>query len=73
MFESERPQHMRINIYDLRGKFVNSLADGDFPAGPHSFLWNGKDSAGTSVSSGTYVVQLETAGQVDSRKVSLVR
>ena len=49
------------------------LANGTFAEGSHPVQWNGQDAAGRDVSSGTYLVQMETEAGVQSSKMMLVR
>jgi hypothetical protein len=62
-----------VSVYDLTGRQVTSLASRLFDAGQHTVNWNGSDSRGRAVPSGTYIVRLETDERVESRKVMLVR
>ena len=52
---------------------VALLADRTFDAGTHSLTWSGRDEAGRSMPSGTYVARLETESAVQSRKMMLLR
>ncbi len=62
-----------VSVYDLSGRQVTSLASRLFDAGQHTVNWNGSDSRGRAVPSGTYIVRLETDERVESSKVMLVR
>ncbi len=62
-----------LRIYDVRGQLVRTLLDGELAAGPHSLRWDGRDRGGRAASSGTYFYRLSGAGQVQQRKMQLVR
>ena len=47
-----------LNIYDILGRLVKTLADGELVAGNYNIIWNGKDNYGNSCSSGIYFYQL---------------
>lgn len=47
-----------IKIYDAAGKLIKSLVDDKKEAGYHKVIWNGKDDAGKSVSSGIYYYKM---------------
>jgi len=49
---------------DRRGRLVRTLHDGmaHLPAGPHEFLWDGRDDTGQNVSSGVYFVRMAAGG-----------
>jgi len=72
-FSLERPVRAEIGVYDLTGSRVAVLATRTFTPGAHSLTWNGRDSQGRAMPSGTYIVRLETESGVEAKKVMLVR
>lgn len=62
-----------LRVYDLAGREVRTLAKGFDQAGEKSVVWNAKDNHGRSVSAGVYIYRLETAGQVQSQKMILLK
>jgi hypothetical protein len=62
-----------LAIYDLAGRSVAHLVDGPLAAGEHSLVWNGIDDAGAPVSSGVYFARLEALGDMQVRKMTLVK
>ena len=72
-FSLDRTQQVTISVYDLTGRQVAVLADQMFGAGTHTTEGKGMDILGQSVSSGTYIVRLETEGYVESQKIMLIR
>jgi hypothetical protein len=72
-FDLPRPDRIRLEILDLRGRRVRILARGPHAAGPHSVVWDGRDERGEAAASGTYVYRLQTSERVLSRKMSLVK
>ncbi|MFH1313220.1 MAG: C25 family cysteine peptidase [Candidatus Eisenbacteria bacterium] len=63
---------VRLSIYGVNGRLVEVLVDKFVSAGQHKAVWDGT-SAGYAVSSGIYLYRLEAAGQVQTRKVVLLR
>lgn len=57
-----------VKVFDLLGREVALLANGTYSSGTHSVTF---DASG--LSSGMYLVVLESAGMRDVRKVSLVK
>ena len=55
--------HARLVVYDVRGRRVAQLADGEREEGEHRIVWNGTDGAGERVASGVYLYRLDFAGQ----------
>lgn len=62
-----------IQIFDVLGREVATLADGPHAAGVHAVEWNGTDASGETVPSGVYVYQLRTEAGVVSRTMTLIR
>jgi DNA-binding beta-propeller fold protein YncE len=69
----EREERATVAVFDLTGRRIAVLADGIFTVGPHPLTWNGRNSQGRAMPSGTYIVRLETESGVEARKVMLVR
>jgi hypothetical protein len=67
------PGAVRIGIYDVSGRLVRMLVDGQRPAGSHLTVWNGLDQTGSSVASGIYIIKLESHGRVQTRKAVLLK
>ena len=49
-----------LAIYDVMGREVARLVDGNMEPGTHSVEWNGHDRAGRVLPSGVYIVHLAT-------------
>ncbi len=62
-----------LGVYDVRGRHVTTLVDGDLPAGPHTVTWNGTDTNGKRVSPGLYFYQVTHGGQTVTRRTTLVK
>jgi histidinol-phosphate aminotransferase len=63
----------RVEIFDIQGRLVTKLADDYLGAGEHGFHWNGRNESDKSVSSGSYFYRLIAAGDVITRRMTLVR
>jgi hypothetical protein len=62
-FSLRAPARVSLAIFDLRGRQVATLADGEWPAGTHRVRWLGIDGGGRPASSGTYVARLAIRGE----------
>lgn len=51
--------HARLAVYDVSGGRVTTLANGAFPAGWHTRVWDGLDASGRRVAPGVYFVRLQ--------------
>ena len=65
--------HVRLTVYDLTGREVRVLVDGEQPAGDHSVVWRGRDSAGREVGSGVYFYRMEASGKTFEKKMVLLK
>jgi hypothetical protein len=72
-FSLAQPQQVRIAVFDLAGSRIAVVADRMFETGTNSISWNGRDTSGRAVPSGTYLVRMEAAGLSEARKVTLLR
>ncbi|MBD3162892.1 MAG: T9SS type A sorting domain-containing protein, partial [Candidatus Eisenbacteria bacterium] len=68
-FSLERAGKVRLVLYDVQGRAVRTLVDGERSAGAHSILWDGRDGRGGRVSSGIYFTRLEANGKTEVRKL----
>lgn len=73
VFYLESPSRTQLAIYDLRGTRVSTLLDETMPAGRHSLVWNGVDSAGRQVGSGVYICRLVTDHAVLVERLLLLK
>ena len=63
----------RLSIYDLAGRLVRKLHDGEAPAGESLEEWDLRNEAGRKVAPGVYFARLEHGGQSVSRKLVVIR
>ena len=62
-----------LRVYDLAGRLVRTLADGELAAGEHSAAWDARDDAGARVRPGMYFARLANGGRVALGRVLFVR
>ncbi len=72
-FTASRAADARLEVFDVRGRSIRDLSPGMVEAGEHGVTWDGRDDAGGEVSSGTYFVRLDVAGQASVTRLTLVR
>ena len=60
--------HVSVNIFDSRGKIVESLINNEFIPGYHTTFWNANGK-----SSGVYFIQLATDNYIDSQKILFLK
>jgi gingipain R len=54
--------NMSLDIYDVSGRLVTSIASGEMLAGSHSVIWSGTDSDGVPAPGGLYLLRLTAGG-----------
>ncbi|MBN2008227.1 T9SS type A sorting domain-containing protein [candidate division KSB1 bacterium] len=67
-FNLEFSSYIQLKIYDILGREVKTLFDGNLDSGEKYFQWNALD-----VSSGIYFVQLYAANQFETIKIVLAK
>jgi len=67
------PGRVRLEIFDVQGKRIRTLADRRFSAGRHALGWDGMNEAGGRVSSGVYLYRLVSGKSTLTRKLVMMR
>ncbi|MBT3232282.1 MAG: choice-of-anchor D domain-containing protein [Calditrichaeota bacterium] len=67
-FTVTKSSKVNLTIFDLDGREVETILDGISPAGIYSKLWSAN-----SFAPGLYIVRLVAGGEVDGRKLVLVK
>ena len=66
--------HVRLRVFDLRGRYLRTLYDGDGQAGQTlNLTFDGRDDAGRPLASGKYFLKAELAGEVDSSPITILK
>jgi len=61
-------EKVSLGIFDLNGKLITTVADREFSGDEHELKWNA-----ANVQPGTYVLRMETATNVETRKLVVVK
>jgi hypothetical protein len=62
-----------LTVYDLLGREVARLVDGERPAGAGTAVWDGRGPAGRPVPAGLYFVRFRTPTEAHTRPVTVLR
>ena len=65
--------YIMLNVYDINGRIISTLADDSYDAGYHSFIWNGLDQYGNKESAGIYFYSLQTKEMTLTKKMILMK
>ncbi len=72
-FALPQSQDIALSVYNLTGQKIATLAQGLRPAGSYAIHWDGRDEQGRALASGLYFYRLQSAAQIKTRKLLLVR
>jgi len=72
-FALASPGQAKLAIYDVAGRLVKTIVDGNLEAGSHRAEWGGTDESGRRNLPGVYFARLETQGFTQTRKILYLR
>jgi FtsP/CotA-like multicopper oxidase with cupredoxin domain len=64
---------VQLAVYDVAGREVRRLIEGQVAAGEHVVRWDGRDGTGRDVANGVYVCTLHAPGSTMTRKMMLLK
>ena len=73
LFSAPQGGRALLCVYDARGQLVRTLIRGEVAAGEHAAMWDGTAEDGRPLGSGVYFYRLDLNGQVETRKMMLVK
>ena len=62
-----------LDVFDILGRRVTTLAEGHWEAGRHRVVWDGRDADGRELATGIYFYRLRTDHFVQTRKMLLLK
>lgn len=72
-FSLDRPGNVEIAVFDLAGRRIATLQQGEMGSGDHHVTWNGRTATGSPAPSGQYRYVLKTAGGQVARSMVLLK
>ena len=72
-FDLGSPGPVRLELFDLLGRRIATLADGTLPAGAHVRSWDGRDTGGTRVARGLVFARLTSSAGVQTTRLVVER
>ena len=63
----------RVDVYDVTGRIVTTLAAEEMAAGQHNLVWNLFDDNGTAIPSGVYHIRIVTADWTGTTSLVVAR
>jgi flagellar hook assembly protein FlgD len=65
--------NITLDIYNISGQKVRTLADGIFGAGTQTIIWDGRNTDGEAVASGIYLYRLRAGNAIETRKMVMLK
>ncbi|MEP0548117.1 MAG: FlgD immunoglobulin-like domain containing protein [Rhodothermales bacterium] len=72
-YETDRAGDVTLEVHDVLGRRVATLAQGFRPPGPHEATWDGRAEDGRVLASGVYLVRLTAGDRIATHRVTLLR
>ena len=72
-FALDYTSEVRLDVLNITGQRVTTLANRQLEAGPHLFTWDGKDRNGRPVTSGIYFYRVQIDGFSQTKKMVLLK
>jgi flagellar hook assembly protein FlgD len=72
-FSLSEQSEVEIVIFNSKGEKIKNTVSGNYPAGTHYVLWNGKDERNNPVASGIYFYQIKSENSVKMNKMILMK
>ncbi len=72
-YSIDEPGMVALEIYNLKGQLVKTLAKGITDAGRYSAIWNGTDNNGKPCASGVYLYKLNTKNKTMVQKMLMLK
>jgi flagellar hook assembly protein FlgD len=68
-YRIDRAGQVVIGVHDVTGQRVRAMGRGEFAAGEHEAVWDGRDDAGRPSPAGVYFVRVTSAGRSRTARV----
>ncbi len=72
-FDLEESENIMLNIYDLNGRLIKSLANKVFEEGVSDITWNATDENENAVSEGIYFLKMQTSNKSSTIRLLVIK
>jgi len=72
-FALPRQSQVKIDIFNVLGQKIKTLADGEYEAGRYTIDWDGTDENGSATASGIYFYRMNADNFQDTKKLMLLK
>ena len=72
-YELPKAMWAKVAIYDILGREITTLYNGMVQPGQRKVYWDGRSACGAPVTSGIYILRLDTSEQETARRLTLIK
>jgi hypothetical protein len=72
-FSVPKASHVKLEVYDILGRKVKTLADENMTAGYKQVVWDGKNQSGDKVASGVYFYRIKATDFTTTKRMVLLK
>ena len=73
LFSLAHPGKASLKIFDITGRLIKTLVNGETTQGNHQVQWNANDEKGNAVPAGIYFLRLDLGNYSETRKLLIAR
>ena len=64
-----RSGHVIVSVYDVKGRWIHTIKDGNIDSGEHILIWDGKRSNGLAIPAGEYFLSVQSLFDHQMQKI----
>ena len=72
-FDLPENDNVILEVYNMMGQKIKTLASGNMSPGYHSIIWNGTNDAGAKVATGMYFYSINTSNFQSIKKMLFLK
>lgn len=72
-FTLDEASRAKLCVYDLQGRLISTLAEGNYTSGSHEIIWNGNTASGEKIPAGVYFIRMESKSGMEAKKAIITR
>ncbi len=72
-FNTLEDARIKIDLYNVKGQKIKTLYDCFSTKGKQNIIWDSKNEAGKTISTGQYFIKMRTGNDVVAKKIIVVK
>jgi len=72
-FSIPRAGSVKLDIFDIAGRLIRTIARASLAAGRHEVSWDGRSASGRELSPGIYEARFSYEGRQSSQRIAVIR